>query len=49
MRKNQAVRQRMAAAFALIAVVLAFGATDLRNTARADSEPDFLVLNPDRE
>jgi hypothetical protein len=48
MTKLQAVRQRIAAAIALLAIVLAF-ALDARSAVHADTEPDFLVLDPERE
>ncbi len=48
MTKLQAARQRIAAAIALFAIVLAF-ALDARSAVHADTEPDFLVLDPERE
>jgi hypothetical protein len=49
MKPVQAARQHVAAAIALLALVLAV-AVDARSTAHADNgEPDFLVLNPERE
>lgn len=49
MKKVRAARQPIAAAFALVALVLAV-AVDARIAAHADNgEPDFLVLNPERE
>ena len=48
MKKKQAARQRLAAAFATI--VLVFAVAMSGSAARADTgEPDYLVLNPDRE
>ena len=50
MKKVQAARQHIAAAIALFALVLTAGVMDAGNAARADTgEPDFLVLNPDKE
>ena len=50
MRKEQAVRQRFTAAFALAALVLAFAVSDVRATETlVDADPDFLVLNPEGE
>ena len=50
MKKNQAAPRRLATALALIALVLSTVMIDAKNTAPAsDDEPDFLVLNPERE
>ena len=49
MKKVQAVRQLIAAALACVALILAAGFGNAGNTARADGEPDFLVLNPENE
>jgi len=50
MRKKQAARQRFTAAFALAALVLAFAVSDGRTTETVDdADPDFLVLNPERD
>ena len=50
MRKKQAARQRFTAAFALTALVLAIAVSDARaDEAPCDTDPDFLVLNPERE
>ena len=50
MRKKQAARQRFTAAFALAALVLAIAVSDARaNETLLDTDPDFLVLNPERE
>ena len=50
MRKKQAARQRFTAAFALAALVLAIAVSDARaDEAPCDTDPDFLVLNPERE
>ena len=50
MKKNQAARKRLAAAFGLLALALSIGMMDARHTVLAtDDEPDFLVLNPERE
>jgi hypothetical protein len=49
MKKNQAARRHLAAVFGLIALVLSVGMMDARNALASDDEPDFLVLNPERE
>lgn len=50
MKKVQAARQQIAAAIALCALVLTVGLVDGGSAVQADTdEPDFLVLNPDRE
>ena len=50
MRKKQAARQRFTAAFALAALVFALAVSDSRATETVDdADPDFLVLNPERE
>jgi hypothetical protein len=47
MKKVQAARHHIAAAFACVALVLAAGLGNAGNAAQADTgEPDFLVLNP---
>jgi hypothetical protein len=49
MKKKQAARQRFPAAFALIALALTVTIIN-PSKARADvGDPDFLVLNPERE
>ena len=50
MRKKQAARQRFTTALALAALVLAIAVSDARaNETLDDADPDFLVLNPERE
>ena len=54
MRQEQAVGWRFAAAFALAVLVLAVGTVGASKfgapgAALADEDPDFLVLNPERE
>ena len=50
MRKKQTARQRFTAALALAALILAVGVSDGRaNETSCDTDPDFLVLNPERE
>ena len=50
MRKKQAARQRFTAAFALAALVLAIAVSDARaDETPCDTDPDFLVLNPEGE
>ena len=49
MRKKQAARQRFTA-FALAALVVVFAVCDGRATETVDdADPDFLVLNPERD
>ena len=50
MKKVQAARQHIIAAITLLALVLTVSTVDARNAPRADTcEPDFLVLNPEKE
>jgi hypothetical protein len=50
MKKVRAARQHIAAAIALVALALAVATADARTASHADTEePDFLVLNPERE
>jgi hypothetical protein len=49
MTKAQKTHRRIAAVLAMLAVILT-GTSMLANNASADdAEPDFLVLNPERE
>jgi hypothetical protein len=50
MTKVKTARQQIAAAIVMLALALTVAAVDARSMARADTgEPDFLVLNPERE
>ena len=54
MRSRQSAARRFAAAFALAVMVLTAGAgvatkCGLGSAALADDDPDYLVLNPERE
>ena len=50
MRKKQAARQRITAAFTFAALVFAFAVCAGRATETVDdADPDFLVLNPERD
>ena len=49
MKKVQAARQHIAGAITLVALVLTVVMWDAGRGAWADAEPDYLVLNPERE